>query len=114
MNFYEQTLVAKQDLNAKDLDLVKDKYSDIIKNNSGEVIKIEDWGLLNFAKKIKNYNKGHFFHYKFKGDSKTLQELDKTIKLDRQVLRNLLVKYKALNLDVEYFSKEYKKNEEKK
>ena len=54
MAFYENTLVARQDLAEKELKEIKDKYSDIIENSSGKVIKIEDWGLLNFANKIKN------------------------------------------------------------
>ena len=58
MNFYEHTLVAKQDLSVAQIDEVKNKYNDIINNTSGKVMKIESWGFLNFARKINNYNKG--------------------------------------------------------
>ena len=77
MAFYENTIVAKQDLAEKDLKTVKDKYSDIINNSSGKVIKIEEWGLMNLANKIKNYKKGFYIHYKFEGNSKTLNEIEK-------------------------------------
>ena len=53
MAFYENTIIAKQDLAEKEITSIKDKYNDIINNSSGKVIKIEEWGLLNFAKKIK-------------------------------------------------------------
>ena len=33
---------------------LKIKYNELINNSSGKVIKIEEWGLLNLAKKIKN------------------------------------------------------------
>ena len=36
---------------------IKEKYSNLIKNSSGKVIKVEEWGLLNLATKIKKYNK---------------------------------------------------------
>ena len=62
MAFYENTIVAKQDLAEKQLKLIKDKYNEIINNSSGKVIKIEEWGLLNLATKIKNYKKGFHIH----------------------------------------------------
>ena len=65
MAFYENTIVAKQDLTEKDLKSLKEKYNEIINNSSGKVIKIEEWGLLSLANKIKNYKKGFYIHYKF-------------------------------------------------
>ena len=75
MSFYENTLVTKQDLPKSELSKIKDKYSEIINSNSGKVIKIEEWGLLNLARKIKRYNKGFYIHYKFEGTKKTLDEV---------------------------------------
>tara|TARA_B100001769_G_scaffold273978_1_gene271346 strand:- start:1089 stop:1412 length:324 start_codon:yes stop_codon:yes gene_type:complete len=106
MNFYEHTLVAKQDLSSSDVEKIEKKYDEIIKNASGKVLKIEKWGLLNFAKKIKNYNKGFYIHYKFQGNSETLNEIKKNINIDSSVLRHLTIKYKKLDLDKEYFKKE--------
>ena len=57
MAFYENTIIAKQDLAEKDLKTVRDKYNEIINSSSGKVVKIEDWGLLNLASKIKKYKK---------------------------------------------------------
>ena len=36
MAYYEQTIVAKQDLAEKDIKSIKDKYNDIINDSSGE------------------------------------------------------------------------------
>ena len=77
MAFYENTIVAKQDLAEKDLNTLKSKYNEIINKSSGKVIKIEEWGLLNLANKIKNYKKGFYIHYKFEGNGKTLNEIEK-------------------------------------
>ena len=106
MNFYEHTLVAKQDLSVAQIDDVKIKYNDIINNTSGKVMKIESWGFLNFARKINNYNKGFYIHYKFEGNSETLNEINKNILIDDAVLRHLTIKYKKLDMDKEYFKKE--------
>ena len=106
MSFYENTLVTKQDLGKPELEKIKEKYNDIINNNSGKVIKIEEWGLLNLARKIKRYKKGFYIHYKFEGSKETLNEIDKKIKIDSSIIRHLVVKYKNLDTKNEYFKKE--------
>ncbi len=103
MSFYENTLVAKQDLPKSELDKIKEKYSSIINSNSGKVIKIEEWGLLSLARKIKRYKKGFYIHYKFEGNKETLNEISKKIKIDSSVIRHLVVKYKNLDTKNEYF-----------
>ena len=105
MNFYEHTLVARQNLSQNDVDAIEKKYQDLINNNSGKVIKIEKWGLLNFKRKIKNFTKGYFLHYKLEGDLNTLNEIKSKTKLDNNIIRYLTVKYKKLDLETEYFSK---------
>ena len=106
MSFYENTLVTKQDLPKAELDKIKEKYSTLINNNSGKVIKIEEWGLLNLARKIRKYNKGFYIHYKFEGNKETLNEINKKIRIDGSIIRHLIVKYKSLDTDKEYFKKE--------
>ena len=106
MSFYENTLVTKQDLPKTELDKIKEKYSDLINKNSGKVIKVEEWGLLNLANKIKNYKKGFYIHYKFEGNKTTLNEFEKKIKIDGTIIRYLTVKYKKLDTENEYFNKD--------
>ncbi len=114
MAFYENTLVAKQDLAEKELKDLRDKYNEVINNSSGKVIKIENWGLINLANKIKAYKKAFFIHYKFEGTQITLKEMDKKLKVDGSVIRHLVVKYNKLDTENEYFSKDKKLNEKKK
>ena len=105
MAFYENTIVTKQDLSEKDVkDLIK-KYDEIIKNSSGKVIKIEEWGLLNLSKKINNNKKGFFIHFKFEGIKDTLDKIKNKIDVDASIIRNLTVKYNKLDRDTEYFKK---------
>ena len=110
MSFYEHTLIAKQDLSTPELSNIEKKYKDIITKTDGKVIKVEKWGLLNFASKIKSYNRGFYIHYKFEAENKTLEEIKKTSVIDNSLLRHLTVKYKRLDIETEYF----KENNEKK
>ena len=105
MNFYEHTVIAKQNLSQKYIYAIEKKYEDLINSNSGKVLKIEKWGLLNFKRKIKNYTKGYFLHFKIEGEQATLEEIKSKTKLDSNIVRFLTVKYKSLDLKTEYFSK---------
>ncbi len=105
MSFYENTVIARQDLAEKELNDIKEKYSSLINDSAGKVIKIENWGLLNLSKKISKYKKGFFIHYKFEGNNTTLNEIKKKIKVDRSIIRHLIVKYKKLDTENEFFKK---------
>ena len=113
MAFYENTIVAKQDLAEKELKSLKDKYNGLINESSGKVIKIEEWGLISLANKIRNYKKGFFIHFKFEGNNNTLNEIEKKIKVDGSIIRYLTVKYKKLDTKNEFFKKEKNKWKEK-
>ena len=103
MAFYENTIVARQDLAEKELKTLKDKYNELINKSSGKVIKVEEWGLINLANKIKNYKRGFYIHYKFEGTTSTLKEIEKKIKLDNSIIRHLTIKYKKLDTKSEFF-----------
>jgi small subunit ribosomal protein S6 len=105
MNFYEKTIIAKQDLPEKDVNMIKNKYNDLINNSLGKVVKFENWGLLNLSRRIKKNSRGFFLHYKFEGNKKTVDEINKQIRVDNTIIRHLIVKYKKLDLEKEYFKK---------
>ena len=105
MHCYEHTLITKQDLSeSQNLKLV-DKYENIINKNVGKVLKTEKWGLRILAYKIKNNRKGFYFHIKFEGVGKTIEELEGAENIDEILLRFLTVKVKKHDLDINYFEK---------
>ena len=108
MAFYENTIVTRQDLAEKELKNIKDQYNKLINDSSGKVVKIEEWGLLNLANKIKNYKKGFYIHFKFEGNKNTLSEIEKKLKVDGSIIRYLTVKYKKLDTENEFFKKKDK------
>ena len=105
MNFYEHTLIARQDVSQSQIKQIEDKYIKIIENNEGNVIKFESWGLMNLSYLIKKNKKGNYLHFKIKGKGKTIKELEKNEKIDKNLLRYLTVKVKKLDLETDYFKK---------
>ena len=106
MNFYEHTLIARQDTSASQIKQLQEKYKKIIENNEGNIVKFESWGLMHLSYLIKKNKKGNYLHFKIKGNGKTIKELEKIEKIDKNLLRFLTVKVKKLDLESNYFKKE--------
>jgi len=105
MNCYEHTFITKQDLSDSQAKKLVSKYEDIIKKNSGNVLKTEEWGLRNLTLRIKNNKKGFYFHIKFEGIGKTIEKLEKTENIDESLIRYLTVRVKKHNLEENFFDK---------
>ena len=105
MNLYEHTIVARQDTSPGELKQLTEKYSKIVEKNEGDILKTENWGLLNLSYIIKKNRKGNYIHFKIKGSGKIIDELEKNESLDKNLLRYMTVKVKKFDLDTNYFSK---------
>ena len=112
MNFYEHTIIARQDTSPSELKQLTEKYTKIITKNNAEIIKTENWGLLHLSYLIKKNRKGSYIHFKIKGDRKVISELEKNESIDKKLLRYLTVRVKKFDLDTIYFGK--KEDSEKK
>ena len=114
MNLYEHTIVARQDTSPSQLKQLEEKYSKIVKKNEGDVVKLENWGLMNLSYIIKKNKKGNYIHFKIKASGETISELEKNEKIDKNLLRYLTVKVKKFDLETVYFTnkdeKEKKEN----
>ena len=118
MNCYEHTFITKQDLPQSQTKTLVSKYENIIEKNSGKVLKTEEWGLRNFSYIIKNNKRGYYFHIKFNGIGKTIEELEKAENIDDMLIRFLTIKVKKNDLQTNYFEKKedhkmLEKNEKK-
>ena len=105
MNLYEHTIIARQDVSPGQLKQIVEKYSKIIEKSEGDIVKTENWGLLNLSYAIKKNTKGNFVHFKIKGNNKIVDELEKNEKIDKNLLRSMTIRVKKFDLKTEYFSK---------
>ncbi len=105
MNLYEHTIIARQDASPSDIKQITEKYSNIVEKNNGEVVKTENWGLLNLSYLIKKNKKGSYIHFKIKCNGNVIDELEKNEAIDKKLLRYLTVKVKDFDLKTNYFNK---------
>jgi small subunit ribosomal protein S6 len=82
-----------------------EKYSKLIEKNDGNIVKTENWGLLNLAYIIKKNKKGNYLHFKIKGNGKIIKELEKNESIDKNLLKYMTIKVKKFDLETNYFSK---------
>ena len=94
MNLYEHTIIARQDTSPSEIKQLTEKYSKIVEKYEGEIVKTENWGLLELSYLIKKNKKGNYIHFKIEANGKVLSELDKIEKIDKNLLRYLTVKVK--------------------
>ena len=110
MNLYEHTIITRPDTSPSQLKQIQEKYSKIVEKFEGDVVKAENWGLLNLSYLIKKNKKGNYIHFKIKGNGKLISELEKNEKIDKNLLRYLTVKVKKFDLETNYFDKIEEKN----
>ncbi len=113
MNLYEHTIIARPDVSPNQINQLLEKYTNLVNKNEGKVVKTENWGLLNLSYLIKKNRKGNYIHFKIKGSGKTILELEKNEKIDKNLLRYLTVKVKKFDLKTNYFEKKEDEKKEK-
>ena len=112
MNLYEHTIIARQDTSPSEIKQLTEKYSKIVEKNEGEIVKTENWGLINLSYLIKKNKKGSYIHFKIKGKGNMIDELEKSEAIDKKLLRYMTVRVKKFDLNANYFTK--KEEDEKK
>ena len=111
MNLYEHTIIAKQDIGPSKIKQLIEKYSKIVEKLDGSIVKTENWGLLDLYYIINKNRKGNYIHFKIKGKTKIVSELEKNEKIDKNLLKYMTIKVKKFDLETNYFeSKDKNKN----
>ena len=111
MNNYEHTIITRQDTSISQIKQIKEKYSDFILKNKGNIVQTQDWGLMNLSYLIKKNKTGNYIHFKITCEGSLIKELEKNERLDKNLLRFLTVKVKKFDLETNYFIKDEKINE---
>jgi small subunit ribosomal protein S6 len=92
MALYEHLLIARQDISAQAVDALATHLKTIIETEGGKVEKQEYWGLRSLAYRIKKNRKGHYVLLNINAPAGAVQELERQLKINEDVLRFLTVK----------------------
>lgn len=92
MAFYETVFIARQDLTDSQVEEYKEKFSNLIKEQGGKVLKTEMWGLRTLAYRIRKNRKGHYVLIESEASGAAVAELDRILGLEEDILRSMTVR----------------------
>lgn len=97
MAYYESVFIARQDLSSAQAEALADTFQKVIEDQGGKVTKRETWGLRSLAYKVKKNRKGHYALFNIDGPSGAIEEMERQMRLNEDVLRSLTVRIDELD-----------------
>jgi small subunit ribosomal protein S6 len=88
---YETIVIMHPDLSEEQVTGAIAAMSQLIADNGGTLTKAENWGLKRIAYRVKKQTRGHILYFLYAGDRKTLNELERNIRINEVALRYMTV-----------------------
>ncbi len=89
---YETIFIIVPDLKEEEYVSIRKWARNIVKNNSGLVASIEDWGKKKLAYPIRKKQKGLYILLNYFGSEKVVSELERNMRIKEEILRFLTIK----------------------
>lgn len=97
MAFYESVIIARQDLSTAQVDTLADELANILQEGGGKVTKRENWGLRSLQFRIRKNRKGHYLFFNIDSPAAAVNEYERRMRINEDVLRYLSVRVEALD-----------------
>jgi len=92
MRHYEIIYIVNPNLNGDDYHELVKKYTEIIENTKGVIIKTDEWGKQRLAYRIRKFYNGVYVYVEFCAEAESIAELERNLKLDDNILKFQTVK----------------------
>jgi len=89
---YETLFIVQSELSSDDITAIIDRYSKIITDMKGTILKVERWGKRKLAYLIRKQSRGFYILIDFAGKREIVAELERILKFDDKVLKYMSVK----------------------
>lgn len=91
-----------------------ERYSNIITKDGGSVHRLEDWGRRQLAFPISKVHKAHYILLNVEASNEAMDELTTTFRYNDAVIRNLVIRRDAPDLEESFIMKAEKESRERK
>lgn len=88
MRHYEVVFIVHPD-QSEQVPAMIERYQTLLKTNSGNIHRLEDWGRRQLAYPVQKIHKAHYVLMNIECDQKTLEELETSFKFNDAVIRHL-------------------------
>ncbi len=92
MPLYEHVFISRQDLSNAQAEGLIEHFSAVLKDNGGNVIDSEYWGVKTMAYKINKNRKGHYAFLRTDAPSSAVQEMERLMRLHEDVMRVMTIR----------------------
>lgn len=92
MALYEHVFIARQDISNAQAEGLIEHFSQVLKDNGGDVASFEYWGLRSMAFKINKNRKGHYAFLRSDAPSSAVAEMERLMRLHDDVMRVMTIK----------------------
>lgn len=99
MSLYESIFVGRQDLSTNQVSTIISSLTELIKNNSGSVIKSEYCGLRPLAYPIRKNRKGHYVIFSIDCEKKLIDTIKEFFNLNEDIVRDITISVKKHDED---------------
>jgi small subunit ribosomal protein S6 len=89
---YETLFIVQSELSSEEITAIIDRYSKIITDMKGTVLKVERWGKRKLAYLIRKQARGFYILIDFAGRREIVAEVERILKFDDKVLKYMSVK----------------------
>ena len=86
---YETVFIATPVLSDAQMKEAVAKYTDFIRENGGEIVYEEDWGLKQLAYPIQKKTSGFYYLIEFRADTQLIDKLETQYRRDERIIRFL-------------------------
>ena len=97
MPLYETVVIARSEITQAQADAVADAATAQLEADGGSVKKREYWGLRSLAYRIKKNRKGHYILLGLDAPSPAVQEMERQLTLNEDVLRFMTVRVEEIS-----------------
>ena len=92
MRKYEVMYIINESVEPEKRGELVDKIAKIITDNGGSIEKTDEWGMRDFAYEIDDMHKGYYVVVTFEADNDCVNEFDRLIKINANVVRHLITR----------------------
>ena len=92
MHEYETIYITKADIAPARAEKIAEKVQKILTENKAKIELIKDWGKRKLAYPINKQGMGHYFYVSYQGTGSFINDLERTLKYDEDVVRYMTIK----------------------
>lgn len=96
MPLYETIFITRQDVSLSDVEKITAGFTKILKENGGNIVKTEQWGIRDLAYPIRKSNRAYYTLLGIDASVAAVKELERRMSLNEDVMRHVSVKVEKI------------------